>query len=105
MTLRADVDLDAARARLAAFRLSGGRVEVPPGAPTLEEVHGQAVFVRPPGRRRPRPGVVQGAWTVARLAPDVDLRPGRLEAVARGVVSLSDIRGMAVSAHEVPVHV
>src|SRR5262245_34066217 len=40
---------------------------------------------------------------VTRLAGDIHLAPGRLEGVARRVVVLPQVRGVAVRAHEVPV--
>ena len=52
---------------------------------------------------RARPGDMSRARAVAGLAADVDLRPGRGEAVRRGIVVLAQPGRMALGAHEIPV--
>jgi len=53
--------------------------------------------------RNARPGHVLRAGAVARLAGDVDLGPGRMEAAVIGVVVLLQVGGVALGAHTVPV--
>ncbi len=49
-----------------------------------------------------RPGDVRRARPMTGLAGDIDLRPARRVGLARGVVVLPEVRGVAVGAHRIP---
>src|SRR5215472_7614100 len=99
----AGLDLGIRGAWHRAYCRADGGIEPPSPAASVGEIGDKALAgVVPPGRRRLGPGDMARAGAVARLAGDVDLRPGRVIAVGRLVVVAPEIRRMAIGAHEVP---
>jgi hypothetical protein len=97
---RADVELGprGPRGRAARNRASG--LEAPDAL--LPELDHELAARRLRAGACLRPGHVRRSRAVARLAGDVDLRPGRLVAVPSEVVALRDVRRVALGAHRVP---
>lgn len=85
---------------------AGGRVDRPVHAGALVEADREPVIAAlapgHPAPLPPGPGDVGGAGTVAGLASDIDLGPGRRVAVRGRVVVLAQLGRVALGAHEVP---
>jgi hypothetical protein len=92
--------------RRAARGVAGGRVDRPVNAGALVEVDGEPVVAAlAPGQPTLLalgPGDVGRAGTVAGLAADIDLGPGRRVSVRGRVVVLAQLGRVALGAHEVP---
>src|SRR5579871_4220147 len=86
-----------------ARRGAQGRIEGPASAAGVGKKGNQIPFiVVRDAPRRIRPGDMARTRSVAGLAGDVDLRPGRVIAVGGEVEVALQIRRVAVGAHEIP---
>ena len=105
MTRRAGVDFFGRIAQSTAPRIAARRIDWPAHASTLIKHDGEP-FGRRLGRRRAwrtRPIEVRRCRTVTGLATHRYLGESRVERVARGVITLAHLGGVAIGAHEVPV--
>src|SRR5262245_22974321 len=104
MASSTDLDLAPCRAREATHGRAGRRVDSPGDVLPFVESCRQTQ-----ARRRTRGGAVAHhldmyrAWSVTRFAAYAQLRPRCLKGPAGRVVTLLQVRGVAVRAHEVPV--
>ena len=92
-----------------ALWIAGRRIVAPVGISSLIEAHGETFGLVlmlaewPPALLVVRPSNMARALAVAGFTADADLRPFRIETIARRIVILFHAGRMALGAHEIPV--